>query len=93
MGVSLGTILIQRNYFIIIYKLLLQVIPKDKTHNFDVMYGFLKDNWEIARWVALGVVVFEVGDETYPQLLILSKLKDARLSFIFFSIATRYLFL
>ena len=48
------------------------------------MYGFLKDNWEIARWVALGVVVFEVGDETYPQLLILSKLKDARLSFIFF---------
>lgn len=36
----------------------------DKTHNFDVMYDFLKENWEIARWVALGVVVFEVGDET-----------------------------
>ena len=56
------------------------------------MYGFLKDNWEIARWVALGVVVFEVGDETYPQLLILSKLKDARVTFIF-SPATRYFFL
>jgi len=42
----------------------LQVIPVDKTHNFDVMYDFLKENWEIARWVALGVVVFEVGDET-----------------------------
>ncbi|PWZ05815.1 hypothetical protein Zm00014a_041892 [Zea mays] len=35
------------------------VIPVDKTHNFDVMYDFLKENWEIARWVALGVVVFE----------------------------------
>ena len=57
------------------------------------MYGFLKDNWEIARWVALGVVVFEVGDESYLQLLILSKLKDARVTFIFFSTATRYLFL
>ncbi|KAL6905368.1 hypothetical protein ACP4OV_002969 [Aristida adscensionis] len=36
------------------------VIPVDKTHNFDVMYDFLNENWEIARWVALGVVVFEV---------------------------------
>ncbi|KAF8728167.1 hypothetical protein HU200_018751 [Digitaria exilis] len=35
------------------------VIPKDKTHNFDVMYDFLKKNWEIAKWVALGVVAFE----------------------------------
>jgi hypothetical protein len=38
-----------------------QVIPVDKTQNFDEMYDFLEDNWEIARWVALGVVVFEVG--------------------------------
>jgi hypothetical protein len=37
----------------------LQVIPVDKTHNFDVMYDFLKENWEIARWVALGIVVLE----------------------------------
>ncbi|XP_062205826.1 tobamovirus multiplication protein 2A [Phragmites australis] len=35
------------------------VIPVDKTHNFDVMYDFLKENWEIARWVALGVLIFE----------------------------------
>jgi hypothetical protein len=48
------------------------------------MYGFLKENWEIARWVALGVVVFEVGDETYLHLLILSKFKDAHVSLIFF---------
>lgn len=36
------------------------VIPVDKTQNFDEMYDFLKHNWEITRWVALGVVVFEV---------------------------------
>ncbi|KAM0863226.1 hypothetical protein ACQ4PT_044715 [Festuca glaucescens] len=40
------------------------VIPVDKTQNFDEMYDFLKDNWEIARWVALGVVVFEYGLDT-----------------------------
>nr|CAB3495202.1 unnamed protein product [Digitaria exilis] len=40
------------------------VIPKDKTHNFDVMYDFLKKNWEIAKWVALGVVAFEYGLDT-----------------------------
>lgn len=37
-----------------------QIIPVDKTKNFDVMYDFLKENWEIARWVALGSVIFEV---------------------------------
>lgn len=36
------------------------VIPVDKTQNFDAMYDFLNENWKIARWVALGVVVFEV---------------------------------
>lgn len=36
------------------------VIPVDKTQNFDAMYNFLNENWKIARWVALGVVVFEV---------------------------------
>ncbi|KAG8088231.1 hypothetical protein GUJ93_ZPchr0010g7931 [Zizania palustris] len=41
------------------------VIPVDKTDNFDVIYDFLKDNWEIARWVALGSVIFEV---TWLQL-------------------------
>lgn len=36
-----------------------EVIPVDKTGNFDMMYSFLKDNWRIAKWVALGAVVFE----------------------------------
>lgn len=36
------------------------VIPVDKTQNFDAMYDFLKENWKIARWVALGVVIFQV---------------------------------
>ncbi|KAG8044794.1 hypothetical protein GUJ93_ZPchr0147g2918 [Zizania palustris] len=35
------------------------IIPVDKTGNFDMMYGFLKDNWRIAKWVALGAVLFE----------------------------------
>ncbi|OEL16771.1 Tobamovirus multiplication protein 2A [Dichanthelium oligosanthes] len=35
------------------------VIPVDKTGNFDMMYSFLKENWKIAKWVALGAVVFE----------------------------------
>ncbi|KAF4362602.1 hypothetical protein CsatB_004464 [Cannabis sativa] len=34
-------------------------IPTDKTGDFDKIYAFLKENWNIARWVALGVVVFE----------------------------------
>ncbi|KAL5667517.1 hypothetical protein ACJX0J_019738, partial [Zea mays] len=36
-----------------------EVIPVDKTGNFDMMYSFLKENWRIAKWVALGAVVFE----------------------------------
>jgi hypothetical protein len=35
------------------------VIPVDKTGNFDMIYSFLKENWKIAKWVALGAVVFE----------------------------------
>jgi hypothetical protein len=38
----------------------MQVIPIDKTGNFDMIYSFLKENWKIAKWVALGAVVFEV---------------------------------
>ncbi|CAN1746410.1 Tobamovirus multiplication protein 2A [Linum perenne] len=34
-------------------------LPVDKTGNFDMIYGFLKENWEIIKWVALGLVVFE----------------------------------
>ncbi|XP_062192181.1 tobamovirus multiplication protein 2A-like [Phragmites australis] len=36
-----------------------EVIPVDKTGNFDMMYSFLKENWRIAKWVALGAVIFE----------------------------------
>ncbi|CAN1173748.1 Tobamovirus multiplication protein 2A [Linum perenne] len=34
-------------------------LPVDKTGNFDMIYGFLNENWEIIKWVALGIVVFE----------------------------------
>ncbi|RDX95863.1 Tobamovirus multiplication protein 2A [Mucuna pruriens] len=34
-------------------------IPSDKTGDFDAIYGFLKENWDIVRWVALGIVIFE----------------------------------
>ncbi|XP_051144404.1 tobamovirus multiplication protein 2A [Andrographis paniculata] len=34
-------------------------IPTDKTGNFDMIYEFLEDHWNIIRWVALGVVVLE----------------------------------
>jgi len=36
-----------------------EVVPVDKTGNFDMMYNFLKENWRIAKWVALGAVIFE----------------------------------
>ncbi|XP_058104205.1 tobamovirus multiplication protein 2A-like [Magnolia sinica] len=34
-------------------------IPVDKTGDFDMIYGFLKKNWKIAKWVAVGAVVLE----------------------------------
>lgn len=34
-------------------------IPTDKTGAFDMIYGFLRKNWSIVRWVALGIVIFE----------------------------------
>ncbi|KAK3121082.1 hypothetical protein QOZ80_8BG0645770 [Eleusine coracana subsp. coracana] len=36
-----------------------EVIPDDRTGNFDMMYNFLKENWRIVKWVALGAVIFE----------------------------------
>lgn len=42
------------------YVMCLQVIPDDKTGNFDTIYAFLEQNWNIAKWVALGVVIYEV---------------------------------
>ncbi|CAI8589065.1 unnamed protein product [Vicia faba] len=34
-------------------------IPTDKSGDFDMIYGFLRENWSIVRWVALGIVIFE----------------------------------
>lgn len=35
------------------------LIPHDKTGKFEMIYGFLKQNWKIVKWIALGVVVLE----------------------------------
>ncbi|KAI3494774.1 hypothetical protein L1887_40385 [Cichorium endivia] len=34
-------------------------IPSDRTGQFDAIYGFLRKNWNICKWVALGAVIFE----------------------------------
>ncbi|OIV93421.1 hypothetical protein TanjilG_02958 [Lupinus angustifolius] len=34
-------------------------IPTDRTGDFDMIYGFLRENWKIVKWVALGIVIFE----------------------------------
>lgn len=34
-------------------------LPTDKTGNFNMIYKFLKEHWKIAKWVALGAVIFE----------------------------------
>ncbi|KAJ4958497.1 hypothetical protein NE237_025608 [Protea cynaroides] len=34
-------------------------LPTDKTGDFDMIYDFLRENWKIAKWVALGAVVLE----------------------------------
>ncbi|KAL6008316.1 hypothetical protein ACLOJK_033822 [Asimina triloba] len=36
-----------------------EVIPVDKTGDFEMIYGFLEKNWKIAKWIALGVIVLE----------------------------------
>ncbi|CAL9163610.1 tobamovirus multiplication protein 2A-like [Musa acuminata AAA Group] len=35
------------------------LIPDDKTGNFDTIYEFLENNWKITKWVALGAVILE----------------------------------
>ncbi|GAA0158023.1 scaffold/adaptor protein [Lithospermum erythrorhizon] len=35
------------------------VIPTDKTGNFEMISDFLEDNWDIIKWVALGIVVLQ----------------------------------
>ncbi|KAK4747405.1 hypothetical protein SAY87_013991 [Trapa incisa] len=34
-------------------------IPTDKTGYFDMIYDFVKEHWNIFKWVALGVVILE----------------------------------
>ncbi|KAF5734271.1 tobamovirus multiplication protein 2A-like [Tripterygium wilfordii] len=34
-------------------------LPTDKTGYFDMIYDFLRKNWKIVKWVALGVVILE----------------------------------
>ncbi|KAG7952458.1 hypothetical protein I3843_12G059900 [Carya illinoinensis] len=34
-------------------------IPTDSTGDFDLIYDFLKEHWNIVKWVALGAVVLE----------------------------------
>ncbi|XP_054823177.1 tobamovirus multiplication protein 2A-like isoform X2 [Prosopis cineraria] len=34
-------------------------IPADITGDFDMIYKFLKENWNVAKWVALGILTFE----------------------------------
>nr|GEV73527.1 tobamovirus multiplication protein 2A-like [Tanacetum cinerariifolium] len=34
-------------------------IPIDKTGEFDNIYGFLRKNWNICKWVALGAVILQ----------------------------------
>ena len=33
-----------------------------------MMYSFLKENWRIAKWVALGAVLFEVKVDNSKRL-------------------------
>ncbi|KAG6521225.1 hypothetical protein ZIOFF_018291 [Zingiber officinale] len=46
----------------------LQLIPDDKTGNFSIIYDFLDDNWKIAKWVALGAIILELGNNLYKML-------------------------
>ena len=55
-------------YLITFIMLFSQEIPTDKTGDFDLIYDFLKEHWNIVRWVALGAVVFEVCIFDLPVL-------------------------
>ncbi|KAG6384077.1 hypothetical protein SASPL_156119 [Salvia splendens] len=59
-----------------------QEIPTDKTGNFDKIYEFLEDHWEIVKWVAFGAVILE---ERISDFIVLSrwlKLEQFWFSFI-----------
>ncbi|XP_039007322.1 tobamovirus multiplication protein 2A-like [Hibiscus syriacus] len=46
--------------FIVFNKSWKHELPADKTGYFDMIYHFLKENWSIARWIALGIIILEV---------------------------------
>ncbi|XP_047340461.1 tobamovirus multiplication protein 2A-like [Impatiens glandulifera] len=45
--------------FIFFDKSWIDEIPTDNTGDFDMIYDFLDENWDIIKWVALGFVIFE----------------------------------
>ena len=59
----------------------LQLIPDDKTGNFETIYNFLEDNWKIAKWVALGAVILEVSVIYDPFRLLSRGRKNISYSF------------
>lgn len=50
--------------YLIGYTNLSQQIPDDKTGDFDKISDFLEKNWKIARWVALGAIILQVGQSS-----------------------------
>lgn len=48
------------NCTIYVFFCFLQEIPADRTGDFNMIYDFLKENWNIVKWVALGVVILQV---------------------------------
>ncbi|KDO36449.1 hypothetical protein CISIN_1g035193mg [Citrus sinensis] len=54
-------------------------IPADRTGDFNMIYDFLRENWNIVKWVALGVVIlqnrFRMGrvDLTFRFALVVEK--------------------
>lgn len=47
-----------------------------------MIYGFLRENWNIVRWVALGIVIFEVNKMLYDW-----HLKESRRACVFVTLA------
>ncbi|KAH0456793.1 hypothetical protein IEQ34_014700 [Dendrobium chrysotoxum] len=60
------------------------LIPHDKTRSFDMIYGFIKENWKIVKWVALGAVVLEVWFQLGLRILCLMR--------IYLSLAVKLMF-
>lgn len=48
------------NYILVIVMAAMQDLPDDPTGQLDKVEQFVKDNINICKWVALGVVIVEV---------------------------------